>query len=135
MRGLSAQSEGEGRGQAVSGRPRLLSVRTDRAGWLCACRVLGGGPAGLGLPAEERGLSGRLCALDGGHVPRPPLRTPLLVGWHHLVPPHDGCLPPRRLCFNQVSGTPAWTMNQSFRQSQTSGVAQNTLLPSWPGAT
>lgn len=76
MRGLSAQSEGEDRGQAVSGRPRLLSGRTDQAGWLCACRVLGGGPAGLGLTAEERCLSGRLCALDGGHVSRWVLAVP-----------------------------------------------------------
>lgn len=34
------------------------------------CRVLGGGPAGRRLPAEGRGLSGRLLLLDGGHLPR-----------------------------------------------------------------
>lgn len=42
--------------------------------------------------------------LDGPSS-RPALRTPLLVDWHHLVPPDDSCLPPRRLRFNQVSKT------------------------------
>lgn len=107
MRGLSAQSEGEGRGQAVSGRPRLLSVRTDRAGWLCACRVLGGGPAGLGLPAEERRLSGRLCALDGGHVPRWVLAVPC------AAVPSSSVFSPR-----SVIGCPANTERLSDRQGR-----------------
>lgn len=73
-------------------------------------RVSGAGRTAGGQKARGPPLS--VTLKPDGPSSRPPLRTPLLVGWHHLVPPHDSCLPPRRLCFNQVSGTPAWTMNQ-----------------------
>lgn len=68
-------------------------------------RAMGGRGTGQ-LKPRPAGHRLRVTLRSDGPSSSPALRTPLLVGWHHLVSPDDSCLPPRRLRFNQVSGSP-----------------------------
>lgn len=91
-------------------------------------RCLAGVWRGRDRRGRERGaLQPRLQALPlgvalrpDGPSSRPALRTPLLVGRHHLVPPDDGCLPPRRLRSNQVSRLLLDRVRKSQAESQAS---------------
>lgn len=99
------------------------------------------------LKPQPAGHRLRVTLRSDGPPSSPALRTPLLVGWHHLVPPDDSRLPPRRLRFNQVSESPDSESESPGRKSQTSlaascwsglrlgpasSVSQNSELPSQP---
>lgn len=110
---VSAHSLREKTSDRQSPCPRALPSE-DTLSWCppCPCRILGDGPAGFGLTAEEHCLSGRLVPLDGGHLSRWVPAVPCMTVSSPLQPlpsSHRGAVgPPGEAHSRIIAGSGQW---------------------------